>query len=421
MLLKFPCGKSFIQIDIPDERLEVAVSHPSKPLANLREVVKQGLRKPMQCKPLRRLLNKGDKVCIIVPDETRACPTKGILPPVLEELKTLGLGELRILIGNGLHRGMSKTEMSEALGKVMVEEYDVVNHSACDEKELIDLGMKTSYGTPAVVNRVAAESDHLLGVGLVEPHFFAGYSGGRKTVLPAVAGEKAIFNNHSYKMIDHPKASYGILNENPIHLDMVEFLKFVNLSFIVNVTINSKGETTQVFSGHPIEAHRQAVDFLNRYTNVKLRNYADIVITSNGGYPSDRDLYQCVKGIATAERVVKDKGTIIIAAECRDGLGKHEEFKRLMQEADSPEQVLGEIKENEPFYDQWQVQVLARVLKKANVIAVTNGVKHEVIREMMMEPASSLEEALDFAIKKGPRKKPRIAAIPEGPHVIPFV
>lgn len=421
MLLKFPYGKTFIQTDIPDERLEVAVSHPSKLLADLGEVVKQGVRKPMQCKPLRRLLSRGDKVCIIVPDETRACPTKEILPPVLEELETCGLGELQILIGNGLHRGMSESEMSESLGKVAVKEYDVINHSACDERQLVDLGMKTSYGTPAVVNRAAAKSDHLLGIGLVEPHFFAGYSGGRKTVLPAVAGEEAIFNNHSYKMMDHPNASYGILDGNPIHFDMVEFMKFANLSFIVNVTINSKGETTQVFLGHPVEAHRQAVDFLNRYVNVKLREYADIVITSNGGYPLDRDLYQCVKGVATAERVVKDKGAIIVVAECRDGLGKHEEFKRLMHEADSPKQVLEEIKENEPFNDQWQAQVLARVLNKANVIIVTDGVKHEVIREMMMEPASSLEQALDFAIKRVSRKKPRIAAIPEGPYVIPFV
>jgi len=421
MLLKFPCGKSFIQTDITEQRLEVAVSHPSKPVADLREAVKQGITKPIQCKPLRRLLSKGDKVCIIVPDETRACPTKEILLPVLDELETCELGELQILIGNGLHRSMSKLEMVESLGEKLVKEYDVVNHSASNERQLVNLGLKTSYGTPAVVNRAAAESDFLLGIGLVEPHFFAGYSGGRKTVLPAVAGEKAIFNNHSYKMMDHPKASYGILEGNPVHLDMVEFMKFVNLSFIVNVTINSKGETTQVFSGNPIEAHRQAVDFLNGYVNVKLRDYADIVITSNGGYPSDRDLYQCVKGIATAERVVKDKGVIIIVAECRDGLGKHEEFKRLMKEADGPEQVLEEIKENEPFHDQWQAQILARILKKANVIIVTDGVKHEVIREMMMEPASSLEEALDFAIKKGSRKKPKIAAIPEGPYVIPFV
>ena len=418
MLLKFPYGKGFFQTEIPEERLEVAVSRPLKPLRELREAVKQSLREPLRSKPLRRLLSKDKKVCVIVPDETRACPTKEILPPVLEELETCDPQGLEILIGNGLHRGMSKQEMVELLGEEVVREYNVTNHTAADERQLVDLGMKTSYGTPAIVNRVAAKSDHLVGIGLVEPHFFAGFSGGRKTVLPAVAGEEAIFNNHSYKMVGHPKASYGILDGNPIHQDMVEFMKFVNLSFILNVTINNKRETTQVFAGDPIEAHRQAVNFLTHHVNVKLRGYADIVIVSNGGYPLDRDLYQSVKGIATAKEVVEEKGVIIMVAECRDGLGGHEEFRRLM-EANSPRDVLKEIRENEPIPDQWQAQILASILEKANVIIVTDGVKGHVLREMKMEHATSLEEALDFARKRVSTKKPRIVAIPEGPYIIP--
>ena len=421
MLLKFPYGKGFLQTEIPEERLEVAVSRPLEPLRELREAVKQGLRKPIQSKPLRHLLGRGKKVCVIVPDETRACPTKEILSPLLEELETCELRELEILIGNGLHRGVSEQEMVELLGEEVVKEYNIINHTAADERQLVDLRMKTSYGTPAIVNRVAAKSDCLLGIGLVEPHFFAGFSGGRKTVLPAVAGEEAIFNNHSYKMVGHPKASYGILDGNPIHHDMVEFMNFVNLSFIVNVTVNNKGETTQVFAGDPIGAHGRAVNFLNQYVNVKLRGYADIVIVSNGGYPLDRDLYQSVKGMDTAKGVVKEKGVIIIVAECRDELGGHEEFKRLMQEADSPGDVLKEIRENDPINDQWQAQILAGILEKANVIVVTDGVKRDVIRKMMMESASSLEEALDFARKRVSTKKPRIVAIPEGPYVIPRI
>lgn len=421
MLLKFPYGKDFLQTEIPEERLEVAVSRPLKPLRELREAVKQGLRKPIQSKPLRRLLGRGKKVCIIVPDETRACPTKEILPPLLEELETCGLRELEILIGNGLHRGMSEQEMVELLGEEVVKEYKIINHTATDERQLVDLGMKTSYGTPTIVNIVATKSDCLLGIGPVEPHFFAGFTGGRKTVLPAVAGKEAIFNNHSYKMIGHPKASNGILDGNPIHHDMVEFMNFVNLSFLVGITKNNKGKTTQVFAGDPIEAHSRAVNFLNQYVNVKLRSYADIVIVSNGGYPLDRDLYQSVKGMDTAKGVVKEKGVIIIVAECRDGLGGHEDFKRLMQEADSPGDVLKEIMENEPINDQWQAQILAKILEKADVIVVTDGVKRNVIRKMMMESASSLEEALDFARERVSTKNPRIVAIPEGPYVIPRI
>lgn len=198
---------------------------------------------------------------------------------------------------NGLHRAASKGEMIELLGESVVNEYDVINHVAADGRRLVDLGMKTSYGTPAIVNKIVAESDYVLGMGLVEPHFFAGYSGGRKTVLPAVAGKEAIFNNHGYRMIAHPNASYGVLDGNPIHLDMMEFMSFVNLFFIMNVAINDRGEVSQVFAGDPVKAQGQAVRFLNRHVNIKLRGRADIVIVANGGYPLDRDLYQTVKGM----------------------------------------------------------------------------------------------------------------------------
>lgn len=421
MLLNLPYGEGFLQIDIPEERLDMAVSRPLEPLRELREGINKSLLKPIGSKPLRRLLGRSERVCVIVPDETRPCPTRQILPHLLNELETSRPSELEILIGNGLHRGMSEQEMADFLGGDVVKGYNVTNHTAVDKRQLVDLEMKTSYGTPAIVNRLAAKSDHLIGIGLVEPHFFAGYSGGRKTVLPAVAGKVAIFNNHSYRMIGDPKACYGILDGNPIHHDMVEFMRFVHLSFIVNVTINRRRETTQIFAGDPIEAHERAVSFLNHYVNVKVRAYADVVIVSNGGYPSDRDLYQTVKGIVTAKGVVKEGGVIIMVAECRDGLGGHEEFRRLMQKAERPKDVLREIRTNEPVNDQWQAQLLATTLEKAEVIVVTDGVNHKVMREMMIEPASTLDEALELAGQRLETKKPKILAIPEGSHVIPHV
>lgn len=419
MKLEIPYGKSLLQTEIHEEQVEIISSKPMEPLKNLDDAIRQSLRKPIGAKPLSSL-DKGKKVCIIVPDETRACPTKEILPIVLEELKGCQPAEIKIVIGNGLHRAMSKHEMIELLGEKVVEEYDVLNHVATDEKQLVDLGMKTSYGTPAIVNKIVAESDYVIGIGLVEPHFFAGYSGGRKIILPAVAGKEAIFNNHSYRMIAHPKASYGILEGNPIHLDMMEFMNFVNLSFIVNVTINNKGEVSGVFAGHPVKAHKQAVQFLSRHVNIRVNDPADIVIASNGGYPLDRDLYQAVKGMATAKRIVKEGGVIIMVAECKDGLGGHEEFRRLIQKATSPKDLLREIRENEPINDQWQAQILAMILEKAKVIVVTGEVEHKTIREMMMEPALTLEEALHLASEMI-TKKPKIVAIPEGPYVIPNV
>jgi nickel-dependent lactate racemase len=202
---------------------------------------------------------------------------------------------------------------------------------------------------------------------------------------------------------------------------MMEFMNFVNLSFIVNVTLNNKRKVSKIFAGHPVKAHKQAVQFLNCYINIKLHSLADIVIVSNGGYPLDRDLYQTVKGIATAKKVVKDGGAIIIASECIDGLGGHEEFRRLMHKAENPEEVLKKIREQEPINDQWQAQVLATILKKVKVIMVTGKTNHKMVKELMMTPASTFEEALDQAKEMIPIEKPKIIAIPEGPYVIPYL
>ena len=419
-LLKFPYGKDFLQIGISEEKLEILHSKYLEPLKDLNNAIKESIRNPINSKPLSSL-SKNKKICIIVPDKTRACPTKEILPLVLEEIKECKPSDLKILIGNGLHKPMSNQEIIEMLGKNIIEEYEVINHSANEEKELINLKEETSYGTPIIVNKIVAKSDYVIGIGLVEPHFFAGYSGGRKIILPAVAGKEAIFNNHSYKMIAHPNANYGILNGNPIHNDMMEFMKFVNLSFIINVIINNEGKICKIFSGNPIEAHKKAVEFLDNYINIKLNEYADIAIVSNGGYPLDRNLYQAVKGIATANRVVKNGGIIIMVAECKDGLGGHEEFRKLMCK-ENPDDVLKEIRENEPINDQWEAQILAKILKKNKVIIVTKGVDHKITKEMMMEYASTIDEALDLAKKLIPIiKKPKILAIPEGPYVIPNV
>jgi nickel-dependent lactate racemase len=420
MLVNIPYGKSFLQTDISIERLEIATSQSVETLKNLKETVKQSLKRPINSQPLHLILGKGKKICVIIPDETRGCPTKEILSPVLQEIESCKPNKIELLIGNGLHRGMSKEEMMESLGKNIVKKYNVTNHSATDERQLIDLKKKTSYGTPGILNKIAVESDFVLGIGLVEPHFFAGFSGGRKTILPAIAGKEAILNNHSYNMIKSPYASYGKMKGNPIHHDMIEFMNFVNLPFIINISINKKMETTQIFAGDPYEAHEQAVKFVNTYGKVRIHGAPDIVIVSNGGYPLDRDLYQSVKGIATASNVVTEKGVIIMVAKCKDGLGGHKEFMKLMQKGTSPGEVLKEIKEEEPIVDQWQAQILSKILIKTNVIVVTDGVKRNIIEKMMMSQVFSLEEALDSAREMVLTDKPRILVIPEGPYIMPY-
>ena len=220
-------------------------------------------------------------------------------------------------------------------------------------------------------------------------------------------------------MIGHRNSRAGILDGNPIHEDMIEFMEKIRLDFIVNVTLNKKKKISGIFAGDPVKAHLEGVRFLDNYVKSYFTEEADLVLTTNGGYPLDRDLYQAVKGMDTAASVVKNGGVIVIASECRDGLGGHEEFLRLVQGAESPEEILERIKKEEPIYDQWEAQVLARVLKKASVILVSEHISDEVAEGLLLKRARDLEEALEMAYEILGKKDVKIAAIPEGPYVIP--
>ena len=219
-------------------------------------------------------------------------------------------------------------------------------------------------------------------------------------------------------MIGHPNSRAGILEGNPIHEDMIEFMNNTKLDFIVNVTINKEKKVTGIFAGDPIKAHLEGVKFLNQHVKIPVKYRADIVVTTNGGYPLDRDIYQAVKGMDTAAGVVREGGVIIIAAECRDGLGGHEEFLKLVEGAENPGEILERIRRSEPIYDQWEAQVLARILMKAKVILVSDYISEKTARGLLLDRAKSLEEALEIAYGVV-GKSPRIIAIPEGPYVIP--
>jgi nickel-dependent lactate racemase len=419
MQIQLPYGKNSLEINIPGRNLEVLLSLPSMPLPNLDKTLRYTLRKPECSPPLRNILKRGKRVCMIVPDGTRACPTKSILLPLLEELERFKPSEIVILIGNGLHRETPKKEVTELLGEEIVNKCSIVNHRANVENDLTNLNLKTTYETPVIVNSNVIDSDYVFGIGLVEPHFFAGYSGGPKVILPAVAGKESIMNNHGYKMIDDTRATCGILKGNPIHDDIVEFMKLAKLTMIVNVTINSEGEINGVFAGKPISTHSKAVNFLNSYANIELQGLADIVIVSNGGYPLDRNIYQIVKGLATAKRAVKKNGIIIMVAECRDGYGGHEEFKRIVNQAQSPSDILNEIKMNGPFVDQWNAQILARITQEAHIIFVTEKTCQKLLNDRLMDTTNTIQEALEVAKRLHNKRNPKITVIPEGPYIIP--
>ncbi|RLG06329.1 MAG: nickel-dependent lactate racemase [Thaumarchaeota archaeon] len=418
MLIRFPYGEKWLELEL--EKVEVLESKEMPVVPSIEKELFNALEKPISAPVFEKLLRDSKRILLIVPDNTRAFPAKEVIPRLLERIEQANpIAEVRLLVATGLHVEVDREELRRMLGSEVVENYEIINHNASNEDQIIETDRRTSYGTPIQVNRLVMESDIVIGAGLIEPHFFAGYSGGRKILLPGVAGKDAVFNNHSLRMIGDPKARAGILSGNPIHEDMIEFMRQTRLNFIVNTTINKRKEITGVFAGDPIEAHLRGVEFLDKHVKIAMEGAADIVITTNGGYPLDRDVYQAVKGMDTAATIVRRGGVIIIAAECRDGLGGHKEFVELTRGAGSPAEIIERIRKNEPIYDQWEAQVLARVLEKARVILVSDHLPEKVARDLLLDHAKSLEEALEIAYGILGRRDARVVAIPEGPYIIP--
>jgi len=421
VMLKFPYGKGFLELDVPKANLaSVVESRFGKATEDAEGEIVRALNNPIGSGRVEDLVKGEDRVALIVSDITRPAPNQLMVPPLIEALRKAGVKRenLEILVANGLHRSPSRREMEELLGKRVLEEVPVVNHNARDHGQLVRVG-RTSFGTRVALNRRVVEADSVIITGLIEPHFFAGYSGGRKSILPGIAGAKSIFQNHSFRMIGHPKARYGILRGNPIHEDSVEAARFVKLKFMVNVVLNRERQVMGAFAGDFLGAHEAGIKFLEGLVKVPTPHRADIVVTTNGGYPLDRNLYQAVKGMATGELIVKEGGVIIVMAECIDGV-EHMDFQRLMEGAKTPKEVLDTIRDKEPLGDQWEAQVLARVLQRAEVIVVSKGVKDTVIEDMLMTPASTPEEALNLALRKT-GKNAKVVAVPEGPFIIPYI
>jgi nickel-dependent lactate racemase len=322
--------------------------------------------------------------------------------------------DVKVLVATGLHRPCTEEELEEMLGLEVISRLMVINHFAI-ESELTYIG-DTSYGTPVWVNSIVHDSDLLIGDGYIEPHFFAGYTGGGKNVLPGVAGVESIMHNHGAQMIGHPKARAGILDGNPIYMDIVEASRMVGFDFSINVTMTPQREVTGIFAGNFYDAHRKGSKFVDEQVKLKT-SPSDIVITTNSGYPLDRDLYQAVKAMSTAELVTNEGGVVIVASECRDGVG-HPEFRKLVQEHAMPAEILETINTPEfSMVDQWEAQILARVLTRCNVIMVSDGLDAPTVSSMHMRHASSIAKALEQAINMIGRD-PEITVIPYGPSTI---
>lgn len=421
MKVSFPYGKKYIEIELP-HKTRVLYSKTPRGLneEEVRRVIRSRLENPVDSPPLRVLASRSRLVTVLITDKTRATPNKLLLEQITEILGEMGVkrDNINIIVATGLHKPHTREEIVELIGEVIAKEFNVYSHDSDDEEQMVYLG-KTAYGTEVLVNKDVVESDLTIGIGLIEPHFFAGYSGGRKLILPGVSATKTVYQNHGYKMLNHPRADYGYLDGNPVHEDMVDAAKRVkSYKFIAHVLLDKEKRVFDVIAGDPFKAHEHGVRELDKYIKIRAPFEADLTIVTNGGYPLDRDLYQAVKGMVTASRVTRRGGVIIMLSECIDGVG-HEHFRDLASMSRDPQKILEHIEKNEPLRDQWQVQKLVQVLLKNKVIVVTRNVSHSVLEEMNLIPSSTPEEAMEIACREVPCE--RIIAIPEGPYVIPVV
>ena len=414
--IKLPYGESFKTIHIPEKNLAGVLETRQHPgLGNERESILASLREPIDSLPLVDRVDENDRVAIIVTDNTRACPEDRILPPILEELeKKISRDNITIIFALGLHPPLDRVQMEKKLGQDIVDNYRVLNH---DINDCINIGT-TSHGTPIDINRRVIEADFRISTGFIEPHFFAGFSGGRKSIAPGVFSVRAAYKNHSRTMLEHPMAKTGILKDNPVHKDMIEIARAAKLDFIINVLLNKKGEITHVVAGDFIRAHEKGCEIAKEIAGVSLGRKADITITTNSGAPLDLDLYQSVKGMETASHFTRDGGIIIICSACYDGAGP-EEFVEIHRSAKSPQEILEKISDEHPAGVQWQNQILANIQCK-NDIYVVSEMDEKIIRDMMMTPFPVFERALEDALRRL-GKDASIAVIPEGPLVIPLV
>lgn len=416
--IEIPYGKTVLAAWV-DEKNFLGCFHSSLPPASVDEAaeVRRALDAPIGSPPLEELASKVENAVVISSDHTRPVPSRIIMPQILERLRRGNPRiDITILIATGFHRPTTEAELIEKFGAEIVKREKIAVHDSGDDSQLVHLG-KLPSGGDLVVSRLAAETDLLVAEGFIEPHFFAGFSGGRKSVLPGVASRRTVLANHCAEFIMHPKARAGILDGNPIHRDMLYAAEAAKLAFIVNVVIDAKKKVIAAFAGDSGAAHRAGTAYLERYARIRVPE-ADIVVTGNGGYPLDQNVYQAVKGMTAGEAVCWEGGVIILCASCSDGHGGESFYRHLA--SSSPERILKEVAEiprdrTEP--DQWEYQILARILAKHTVIMVTTDCDHKMLREMHLHTSSSIGEALALAFGLC-GEAAKVAVIPDGVSVI---
>jgi len=423
--MKFDYGKNGLEISInPNWNVSILRPVPQKRIENPILAIKHAIQNPLEGKSLKSIIKEKkpiEKVCIVIDDATRPVPSHFILKALIEDLNNYGIldSQIFILIATGLHRKSNENEIERMVGKELSRRITIVNHQSTDSKSVIFLG-KTKHEIPIYINKYYYESDLRILTGYVEPHFFFGFSGGVKSLVPGIAGSETIQLNHSAENIASPHSRFGRYENNPMREMATEIAHSVGVDFTVNVCINEKHEITQIAAGELLKVHDYLVNYQLRYIFQEISKSYDIVVCGNGGYPLDINLYQAVKSMAIGEMAVSDGGTIISVNECSDGVGiGQEKFKNLLFSGLSPVELHEKILNHDIIApDQWEIQILARVMMKAEIFIVSSLSMNE-LGNIGLKYAKTAEDAIRIALKKH-GEKARILILPNSPQILPL-
>jgi nickel-dependent lactate racemase len=413
-------GTTGLQVTVPDQAT-VIYPRPTPGLLDEAAALRAALAAPLGVAPLSRTVRPTDRVAIVFSDITRPMPSARVLPVLLEELgKIVPREQILLINGTGTHMANTRDELIGMLGQEIVENYRVVNHDAWDNDNLVDLGL-TPQGHRVLVNRAFHQADVKILTGFIEPHIFAGFSGGPKALLPAIAGIESIMDNHGYAMLNSPHATWGSREGNPVWEEMRAFARMVCPDLIINVTLNREGQITGVFAGDMEQAHAQGVALVREHAMVPVDGRFDVVLTTNSGYPLDINLYQTIKGISAAVQVVKPGGSIIVASECRGGIPDYGEYRNLVVEGGTPEGILKLI--GAPGFrrhDQWEAQLHAAIMQAAIVFVYSDGLTDAQVRDMLFTPVHDIEATVVQELARHGAGA-RLLVIPEGSQSIPYI
>lgn len=422
MRITLDYSRNGLDVEIPERNLVGPLEiQPVEPLADPAAVLTEKLARPIGSPPLAELARGKRSACILICDITRPVPNELLLDGILRTLDEAGVPRegIRILIATGLHRPNVGEELVELVGERIAREYRVENHDGRDLTAHTFLG-DSPRGVPAWIDSRYCDAELKIATGLIEPHLMAGYSGGRKLICPGIAALETVKVWHGPRFLEHPRADCGLLEGNPVHEENTRIARMAGCDFIVNVTLDRARRVTSVVAGDMERAFLEGVAFCERVVKAEVAEACDVVVTSSAGYPLDTTFYQSIKGLTGVLPIVKKGGTIILAAGLTEGIGSPE-FCRLFEEHANLDAFMERILGKDYFVlDQWQLEELAKVRRKARVRYVSDGLPAETLAKLFVEPAESVEAAIAEAlIEHGPDA--RIAVVPKGPYVLPVL